>query len=128
MKFEDIYKDDIFANEMGITLFELNDQHAVMKLTIEPRHLNGGHVAHGGAIFTLADISMAAVANYNQPISVSIQSDMRFLAAAKLGDTLTAEAVGVFGRKSMYNCRTTITNQDGEMIAIAEGMFHTKRV
>ncbi|MFI3320678.1 MAG: PaaI family thioesterase [Rikenellaceae bacterium] len=128
MKFEDIYKDDIFANEMGITLSELNDQHAVMTLSVEPRHLNGGHVAHGGAIFTLADISMAAVANYNQPISVSIQSDMRFLAAAKLGDTLIAEAVGVFGRKSMYNCRTTITNQNGEMIAIAEGMFHTKRV
>lgn len=128
MKFEEIYKNDIFANETGVVLEELNDQHALMSIKIEKRHLNGGNVAHGGVVYLLADIALAAMANHKQPLSVSIQSDIRFLSAAKEGDTLTAEATEVFGRKSLYNSRVTITNQDGDMIAVAEGMLHTKRI
>lgn len=126
MNFEEVYKNDIFANEAGVVLDELNESGAKMSIKIERRHLNGGNVAHGGVLCLLTDIAMAAVANFNQPFSVSIQSDIRFLAAGLEGDVLTANAVGVFGRKSLYNCRATVTNQRGEMIAIAEGMFHTK--
>lgn len=128
MKFEDLYKNDIFANEAGIELEELNDQHAVMGVTVETRHLNGGNVAHGGLIFTLTDIAMAALANHKQPVSMSIQSDIRFLSSSQLGDRLTAEATEVYGRRSMYNCRVSVRNQRGELIAVAEGMYHTKRV
>ncbi len=128
MKFEDIYKNDLFANENGVILEELNDDHAVMSIKIERKHLNGGNTAHGGAIFLLADITMAAMANHRQPLSVSIQSDIRYLAAAFEGDTLRAEAVEVFGRKKLYNSRVSITNQSGDLIAVAEGMFHTKRL
>lgn len=128
MKFEEIYKEDIFANNAGITLDELNDQHAVMSAVVKPEHLNGGKFAHGGFIFTLGDIAMAAIANHLNPISVSIQSDIRFLSVARLGDRLTAEAVGVFARKKLCNCRVSITNQEGDLIAVAEGMFHTKHV
>ena len=127
MSFETIYKYDRFANEAGVVIEELCDSYAKMTLKVESRHLNAGDVAHGGVIFLLADITMAAMANHKQPISVSIQSDIRFLAAANEGDILTAEAVEVFGRKSLYNCRVTVTNQSDELIAIAEGMFHTKR-
>lgn len=126
MNFEEIYKNDIFANQTGIEIEELNHQHAILSFTVEKRHLNGGNVAHGGAIFTLCDIAMAAMANFKQPVSVSIQSDIRFLAVGLEGDRLTAEAIEVFGRKKMYNCRVSVTNQNGELIAIAEGMFHTK--
>ncbi len=127
MKFEEIYKYDIFANEMGITLDELNDDHAIMSIKIERRHLNGGGVTHGGVLATLGDIAMAAAANQRQIGSVSIQSDVRYLAASFEGDTLTAEATAVFGRKSFSNCHVTITNQSGDMIAIAEGIYYAKR-
>lgn len=127
MDFKEMYRHDKFANDAGVVLKELNAEHAVMCLEVEKRHMNAGNVAHGGVLSLMADISMAAIANFHQSPSVSIQSDIRFLAAGLQGDTLTAEATPVFGRKSMYNCRATITNQRGEMIAIAEGMFHTKR-
>lgn len=128
MDFKEFYKNDIFANEAGVVLDELTDSAAKMHLVVEPRHLNAGNVAHGGVLFLLADISMAAIANQVRPVSLSIQSDIRFLAGAVVGDTLSAEAVLVFGRKSLTNCRVTITNQRGETIAISEGMLHTKRV
>ncbi len=127
MNFQEIYKHDKFANETGIVLKSLGEDGAVMELHIEARHLNAGGAAHGGAIFLLTDITMAAMANFKQMGSVSIQSDIRYLAAAFEGDTLTAEAVEVFGRKNLYNSRVTVTNQKGEMIAIAEGLYYTKR-
>ncbi|MFI3282559.1 MAG: hotdog fold thioesterase [Rikenellaceae bacterium] len=127
MIFEDVYPHDIFANEAGVVLKSLNDEGAVMELKIERRHLNGGGAAHGGAIFLLTDITMAAIANHFQLGSVSIQSDIRFLAAAKEGDTLTATAVEVFGRKNLFNSRVSVTNQNGDMIAIAEGLYYRKR-
>ncbi|MFI3304305.1 MAG: hotdog fold thioesterase [Rikenellaceae bacterium] len=128
MNFQEIYKNDIFATENGITLEELNDTHSIMSVKVEHKHLNGGSTAHGGLIFLLCDIAMAAMANHRQPLSVSIQSDIRFLAAAFEGDILTAEAVEVFGRKKLYNSRVSVTNQNGDLIAVAEGMFHSKRL
>ncbi|MFR9619812.1 MAG: PaaI family thioesterase [Rikenellaceae bacterium] len=127
MTFEQIYKNDIFANEAGITIEHLDEQQAVMSVKVEPRHLNGGGVAHGGLIYTLADIAMAAIANYVNMGSLSIQSDIRFLSAGRVGDTLTARATFVFGRKSLSNCRAEITNQEGELIALADGMCYIKR-
>ncbi len=127
MTFEEIYKHDKFANDAGITLKSLSEEGAVMEFKVEARHLNAGGTAHGGSIFLLSDITMAAMANFKQIGSVSIQSDIRFLGAAFEGDTLTAEAVEVFGRKSLYNSRVTITNQNGDMIAVAEGLYYVKR-
>ncbi len=128
MDFKELYKSDIFANEAGIVLNELDDNHAVMSVVVVPEHLNGGGFAHGGLIFTLTDIAMAAIANQVNPISVSLQSDIRFLGVAQEGDTLTADATCLFARKKLSNCRVSVTNQRGDLIAIAEGMYHTKYV
>lgn len=127
MDFKELYKHDIFANQNGIVLEDVNDDFAKMSLIVEPRHLNGGGTIHGGVLFLLADMTMAALANHKQFPSVSIQSDIRFFAAACQGDTITATAEEVFGRKSLYNSRVTIVNQDGKKIAVAEGMFYVKR-
>ena len=127
MEFKELYKDDIFANETGVVLEEVNDDYAKMHLKVERRHLNGGGYVHGGVVFLLADIAMAAMANHRQIGSVSIQSDIRFLSAAAEGDTLFAKSKAVFGGKTLNNCRVDIVNQDGKMIAIAEGMFYVKQ-
>lgn len=126
MKFEEVYKFDIFANEAGVTLKELNDNSSQMYLKVERRHLNGGGFAHGGAIFVLCDMAMAAIANHKRFPSVSIQSDIRFLATAVEGDVLTATAEETYGRKKLSYGRCTVRNQRDEVIAIAEGMFHVK--
>lgn len=125
--FEEIYKYDTFANETGVVLKSLDEEGAVMELKVEKRHINAGGTAHGGVIFLLTDITMAAVANFRQLGSVSIQSDIRFLGAALVGDTLTAKSIEVFGRNALFNSRVTVTNQNNEMIAIAEGLFYVKK-
>ncbi len=120
MDFQELYSQDRFANEMGIKLESLSDDLAQMSFMVTAQHLNAGNAAHGGAIFTLADITMAAIANYKQMVSVSIQSDMRFISAALEGDKLTARAEYIYGRKSSSHCRVSITNQDGKKVCKAK--------
>lgn len=122
-----ILKRDIFAKEMGITLEKIDDESSQMSLVVEQKHLNAADFAHGGAIFTLADFAMGTMANRNGVPSLSIQLDIRYLAVGCLGDKLTATATEVFVKRSMSNYRVSIENQKGELIAIAEGMYHRKK-
>ena len=75
----EFFKQDRFAVSSGIRLTEVKPGYAKAELTIAENHLNAGNVAQGGALFTLADLAMAAAANANGRLAFSIQSDIRFL-------------------------------------------------
>ena len=82
---------DRFATENGITLDELDDEHAVTSMTLSPRHRNAFGGVMGGAIFTLADFAFAALTNDRERVTVAQQVSISFLSAAK-GDRLVATA------------------------------------
>ena len=82
---------DRFATENGITLDELDDEHAVTSMTLSPRHKNAFGGVMGGAIFTLADFSFAALTNDRERVTVAQQVSISFLSAPK-GDRLVATA------------------------------------
>ena len=82
---------DRFATENGITLDELDDEHAVTSMTLSPRHKNAFGVVMGGAIFTLADFAFAALTNDRERVTVAQQVSISFLSAAK-GERLVATA------------------------------------
>lgn len=126
MDFQKIFEHDIFVHSMGVKIEGICDDCARMSLKIEKKHLNAGNTGHGGAIFTLADFAMAAMANRGEVAALSIQSDIRYLTAVFEGDTIIAEAREVYTRKKMSHHRVEVRKQNGELVAIAEGMFHLK--
>ena len=59
-----IFGDDRFATEAcGCEVLEASEGHAVCAFTIAPTHLNAQGRVMGGAIFTLADFSLAIACN-----------------------------------------------------------------
>ena len=56
---------DRFAANAGCRITEVDEQHAEAEMTVTAMHLNGGNVCQGGALFTLADLAIAAWMNYN---------------------------------------------------------------
>lgn len=63
-------------------------------LDLEARHMNVGGVCHGGVYMTLADMTMGAAAYQaggRRPCA-TIEMQSHFIAAAKCGQVLTAEA------------------------------------
>jgi uncharacterized protein (TIGR00369 family) len=65
---------------------------AVCALKLEPRHLNGSQIVHGGCLMTLADLAMFAIArgalDYAPAVTVSMTSE--FIGPARAGDLLRA--------------------------------------
>ena len=75
---------DRFASEAcKCRVVEARKGHAVCEFDIEDTHLNGFGSVMGGAIFTLADFSLAIASNIGEPPSVSISNTIEFLSASK---------------------------------------------
>ena len=83
--------------------------------------LNGFATCHGGFITTLADSAFAFACNSRNDMTVASGLSIDFLAPAREGDCLTAEAaeVSLAGRTGVYD--VNVRNQRGEAIAVFRG-------
>ncbi len=120
------FKNDIFAKNAGIILLEARKGYSKAKLEIKAEHLNASARTQGGAIFTLADLALAAAANSHGTLAFSLSSSITFLRASGLGDILFAEARERYIGRSTGCYQVDITNQDGELIATFESSVFRK--
>jgi acyl-CoA thioesterase len=120
MDIKDFFKNDMFAREAGMELLEAGNGTARARMEILPRHLNGGGVCQGGAIFTLADLAFAAAVNSHAELTLSIQSDIRFFRAESKG-WLYADAKEIFCHGRLASAEVRITNSTGELVATFAG-------
>ena len=121
-------KNDRFAAHAGCRIITLDDQHAVAEMTVTQAHLNGGNVCQGGALFTLADLAIAALMNARGQLTVGISNSIMFVSSAKEGDLLRAEAVSVCDHHKIPSLEVRVTNQEGRLICHVTGMGYRKSV
>lgn len=72
MTAQEFFKNDLFAENAGVVLLEVRKGYSKAKLEIKPEHLNAGARTQGGAIFTLADLALAAAANSHGTLAFSL--------------------------------------------------------
>jgi len=117
---------DRFAAAAGCRITEVDAHHAVAEMTVTEMHLNGGNVCQGGALFTLADLAIAALMNYGGQLTFGILSSLMFVSSARLGDTLRAEAVSVTDHHKIPAVEVRVSNQEGRLICHVTGMGYRK--
>ena len=110
------FSGDRFATDNGMTLEELDDNHAVCKMVVSDGHKNANGGVMGGAIFTLGDLAFAALANNKHRPSVAQQVSVNFLNAPKSG-VLTATAICKKEGRNSIVCNVDICDEDGREIA-----------
>ncbi len=123
---EVLNKRDRFAAYNGIQLVEITPGRAVAEMTVTQQHLNGGDVCQGGALFTLADLAIAAVMNEAGQLTFGIQNNIMFIASAREGDTLRAEALCIFDHHKIPTVEVRITNQENRLISHVTGVGYRK--
>ncbi len=123
---KEFFKQDIFATSAGIELQEVREGYARATLTIGKGHLNAGGRTQGGALFTLADLALAAAANSHGTLAFSLSSNITFLRSSGVGDVLTAEARERYVGRTTGCYQVDITNQNGELIATFESSVFRK--
>ena len=125
---ERLNKTDHFAASIGARLTEIRDGYAKAEMTVGDQHLNGGGVCQGGAIYTLADLSFAAVSNSHGLLTLGIANNITFLKSAQLGDHLTAVCSETFNHHKLPYCDIKVMNQKGELLAAVTGLaYRTKK-
>ncbi|WP_291530570.1 PaaI family thioesterase [Bacteroides sp. UBA939] len=123
---QEFFKNDRFAEGAGVKLLEIREGYGKASLTITEEHLNAGGRTQGGAIFTLADLALAAAANSHGALAFSLSSSITFLRGSGPGDVLYAEAHERYiGRTTGYY-QIDVTNQDGKLIATFESSVFRK--
>ena len=119
MTAQEFFKNDLFATNAGVELIEIREGYSKAKLEIKPEHLNAGQRTQGGAIFTLADLALAA--------AFSLSSNITFLRASGPGDTLYAEARERYTGRSTGYYQIDVTDQEGRLIATFESSVFRKK-
>ncbi len=112
---------DRASRGLGMRLLEIGAGTARLQMTVRDDMLNGHEICHGGFITTLADSAFAFACNSNNQVTVASGLSVEFLAPARSGDVLTAEAAEVSrgGRTGVYDM--VVTNQHGARIALVRG-------
>jgi acyl-CoA thioesterase len=112
----DYFSQDRFATENGMSIDELDGEHAVTSLTISSRHKNAFGGVMGGAIFTLADFAFAALTNDRERVVVAQQVSINYLSPAK-GNRLVATARYRKDGRSSCVVNVDVTDETGRDVA-----------
>jgi len=119
---------DRFAANAGCRITEVDSEHAIAEMLVTKEHLNGGNVCQGGALFTLADLAIAAWMNCQGQLTFGISNSIMYVSSAKEGDLLRAEAVSVADHHKIPSVEVRVTNQDGRLICHVTGMGYRKSI
>lgn len=122
-----MFDNDATLEYLGATITRLEPGLAEGEFTVESRHANGFGVCQGGVLFTFADALFGGACNSrrSEP-TVSAQSEMIYLAPAKMGRTIrgVARERHTWGRNGLSD----VTLYDGDtVVAEFRGMSRTTK-
>ncbi|WP_157246615.1 hydroxyphenylacetyl-CoA thioesterase PaaI [Nonomuraea typhae] len=112
---------DTASTALGIELLDLAEGRAVCRMAVTGQMVNGHGLCHGGYVFLLADTAFACACNTYGPVTVAAGAEITFVAPARAGDVLTAEAGERtrYGRSGIYDI--TVRAADGRVVAEFRG-------
>ena len=118
---EAMYARDRAAQALGLKIVRVQPGASLLTMAVRGDMVNGHHICHGGLIFTLADSAFAYACNSYNKNTVASACHIDFLAPAKEGDILEAEAVeqSLSGRTGVYD--VTIRTRSGKVVALFRG-------
>lgn len=118
---EAMWSRDRAAQALGIQIVHVRPGTSLLTMTVRSDMVNGHHICHGGMIFSLADTAFAYACNSYNRNTVASACHIDFLAPAKEGELLEAEAVeqSAAGRTGVYDI--TVRNNHGKTIALFRG-------
>jgi len=112
---------DEASRGLGMRVERMGPGSATLSMLVRADMLNGFRICHGGFISLLADSAFAFACNSYNELTVAAGFAVDFIAQAKQGDMLTAQAkeVALTGRTGIYD--VAVLNQRGELVATFRG-------
>jgi acyl-CoA thioesterase len=119
-----MWQRDRTAQALAMRIEHVAPGNATLSMPVRSDMVNGHHICHGGMIFTLADTAFAYACNSYNQTTVASACHVDFIAPAKEGEVLHAEATerSASGRTGVYD--VTVRTAEGKLIALFRGKSH----
>jgi acyl-CoA thioesterase len=125
--FDKVTANDTFARLIQMKLLEIQPGFARSTLPITDQMVNIYQMAHGGAIFSVADQACEAAGNSFGEPAVALQHNIHFLAPGKSGDILEATAKVTNRSNRIGLIEFEVRNQDELLLAIGQQLIYFKK-
>jgi acyl-CoA thioesterase len=125
--FHKVNSEDTFARLIRMKLIEVLPGYARSTLPITDETVNIYQMAHGGAIFSVADQACEAAGNSFGEPAVALQHNIHFLAPGKSGDILEATAKVTNRSNRVGLIEFEVRNQEGLLLAIGQQLIYFKK-
>ena len=89
----ELFERDNASQAMGMRLLSVAPGQARVGMSVREDMVQGHGTCHGGYLFALADSAFAFACNTYNEATVAIGCSIDYVAPARLGDTLTAQAM-----------------------------------
>jgi acyl-CoA thioesterase len=116
-----LFARDRASQALGMRLTGARPGWARVAMLVRADMVNGHGVCHGGIVFALGDSAFAFACNSYNESTVAAAATIDFLAAARAGDELTAEAGELWRTRRNGLYEIVVSNQRGERIALFRG-------
>ena len=116
-----LYERDRASQALGMRLAAVRPGWARVTMRVRADMVNGHRVCHGGLVFALADSAFAFACNSHNESTVAAAATIDFLAGAREGDELIAEASELWRTRRNGIYEISVCNQRGERIALFRG-------
>ncbi len=113
--------DPLFPGLMGVRITAVASERVVGTLEVRPDLCTTGGVLHGGALMAFADTlgAVGTFANLAEGTrTTTIESSTKFIAATRVGSTVTAECVALHRGRTTMVWQTSVRAADGRLCAV----------
>lgn len=115
---------DRVADYFGMKVESSGEGAAVVSMEIGERHSNGIGIAHGGAVFSLADVAFAMASN-TRGQAVAANASVSFCKPGKPG-LLRARARELSLSRKLGSYEVIVEDSAGDIVAVFQGLAYRK--
>jgi acyl-CoA thioesterase len=120
----DKLRSDRYASFLEARITKIERGYAQAVLTVAEHMLNFNRVAHGGLIFSLADVAFAAACNSFNQTAVALSFHITYRRPVAVGTQLIAEALEESSGKTTALYKIVVQTDDKRIVAVCEGLAY----
>lgn len=122
-RIETLFATNPFSRDMGMRLVEANEGTALVEMRVGDALMNAHGGCHGGAVWTLADMTFGAAGYYEGPM-LTVGSDLTFVRPAPHGATLWSRGREITrkGKTALFDIVVSTARDDPHGV-VAAGVF-----
>lgn len=126
MTLKEYFAGDTFAAAAGVKITDVGPGYAKAEMPITAVTLNASGWCQGGALFTLADLTLAVALNTHERLTVSVNSNIAFFKSVR-GGCVYAEAREIIDHHRLPYGQVQITDDTGDLVAIFTSSGYRKK-